>query len=192
MRVVDLKALAKEQGLRGYSRLKKAELIAFIRNNLQMCTKPPPIPAPRPPPRPIPALRPPLRPLPAPRPPPRLIPAPRPPPKPIPAPRPPPRPIPAPRPLVGPKQPELRPYQLKPKRGKLIEPPMEQRAPTNPKQIKCMKKKLDELNSKIRHSKNKDNGLIHKRNSLRRVIEELKWGTRQPTIECRQGFVERE
>ena len=52
--------------------------------------------------------------------------------------------------------------------------------------------KLDELNRKIRHSKNKNNGLIHKQNSLRRAIEELKQGTRQPTIECRQGFVERE
>ena len=66
-------------------------------------------------------------------------------------------------------------YQLKPKRGK--EPPMEQREspPTNPKQLKCMKKKLGELNRKIRHSKKKNDGLIHKRNSLRRAIEELKW-----------------
>ena len=53
-----------------------------------------------------------------------------------------------------------------------------------------MKKKLDKLNKKIRHSKNKNNGLIHKRNSLRRAIEELKRGTRQPTIEHRQGFTE--
>ena len=60
MRVVDLKALVKECGLRGYSRLKKAELIAFLRDNLQLGTRPPPqmstwepidnrpIPAPRP------------------------------------------------------------------------------------------------------------------------------------------------
>ena len=31
MRVVDLKALVKEHKLRGYSKLKKAELIAFFR-----------------------------------------------------------------------------------------------------------------------------------------------------------------
>ena len=30
MKVVELKALAKEHGLRGYSKLKKAELIAFL------------------------------------------------------------------------------------------------------------------------------------------------------------------
>ena len=41
MKVVDLKALAKERGLRGYSRLKKAELITFLQNNLG------PTPAPR-------------------------------------------------------------------------------------------------------------------------------------------------
>ena len=34
MKVVDLKALAKEYGLRGYSKLKKAELITFLQNNL--------------------------------------------------------------------------------------------------------------------------------------------------------------
>ena len=78
MRGVDLKALAKEHGLRGYSKLRKAELIALIRNNLQPCTRPP---------RPT---------------------------------RPPPPPP------VRPRQQELKPYQLKPKRGKetFIEPPM--------------------------------------------------------------------
>ena len=40
MKVVDLKALAKERGLRGYSKLRKAELITFLQNNLR------PIPAP--------------------------------------------------------------------------------------------------------------------------------------------------
>ena len=53
-----------------------------------------------------------------------------------------------------------------------------------------MKKKLGELNRKIRHSKKKNDGLIHERNSLRRAIEELKWGTRQAPIESRQGFIE--
>ena len=49
MRVAELKALAKEHGLRGYSKLKKAELIAFIQDNL----RPPCTPAPRTrPPRP--------------------------------------------------------------------------------------------------------------------------------------------
>ena len=32
MKVVDLKALVKEHGLRGYSNLKKAELITFLQN----------------------------------------------------------------------------------------------------------------------------------------------------------------
>ena len=35
MRVVDLKALTKEHGLRGYSKLRKAELITFLQNNLR-------------------------------------------------------------------------------------------------------------------------------------------------------------
>ena len=57
MRVVDLKALTKEHGLRGYSRMKKADLIAFIQDNLQ-----PPVPQTRPP-----------RPTRAPLPPPQLV-----------------------------------------------------------------------------------------------------------------------
>ena len=39
-----------------------------------------------------------------------------------------------------------------------------------------MKKKLDELNRKIRHSRKKHDGMIHKRNSLRKAIETLKRG----------------
>ena len=65
--------------------------------------------------------------------------------------------------------------------------------PTNPKKLKRMKKKLGELNRKIRHSKKKNDGLIHKRNSLKKAIEELKWGNaKQSTIESEQGFTERE
>ena len=155
MRVVDLKALVKERGLRGYSRLNKAELIAFIRNNLQPRTRPPPIPALRPPPpRPIPALTPPLHTRP-------------------------PRPTrPPPIPPVRPRQQELKPYQLKPKRGKetSIEPPIKQEPPptSNTKQMKHMKKKLGKLNKKIRHSKKKHNNLISKQNSIKKKIEELK------------------
>ena len=37
-----------------------------------------------------------------------------------------------------------------------------------------MKKKLDELNRKIRHSRKKPDGMIHKRNVLRKAIEDLK------------------
>ena len=40
MEVTDLKALAKEHGLRGYSRLRKAKLITFLQNNLQPGTRP--------------------------------------------------------------------------------------------------------------------------------------------------------
>ena len=50
MRVAELKAITKERGLRGYSRLRKAELIALLRDNFQPSTRPPPMPAPRPPP----------------------------------------------------------------------------------------------------------------------------------------------
>ena len=66
--------------------------------------------------------------------------------------------------------------------------------PTNPKKLKRMKKKLGELNMKIRHSRKKHDGLIHKRNSLKKAIKGLKGpasgGNRQPTIEPVQGFVE--
>ena len=48
MRVTELKALAKDRGLRNYSRMRKAELVALFRNN------PPPAPTSRtrPPPPP--------------------------------------------------------------------------------------------------------------------------------------------
>ena len=40
MKVVDLKALAKERGIKGYFQLKKAELITFLQKNLQPRTAP--------------------------------------------------------------------------------------------------------------------------------------------------------
>ena len=59
-----------------------------------------------------------------------------------------------------------------------------------------MKKKLDYLNRKIRHSRKKHNGMIHKRNALRKAIESLKHGTKPEPMpeaewnfkECRQAF----
>ena len=58
------------------------------------------------------------------------------------------------------------PYQLKPKGGPSTDPNEPQ--PPDPKKLNRMKKKLDELNRKIRHARKKHDGLIHKRNSLRR------------------------
>ena len=40
MTVLELRALAKEHKLRGYSRLKKAELIAFLQDNIQLIPAP--------------------------------------------------------------------------------------------------------------------------------------------------------
>ena len=56
-----------------------------------------------------------------------------------------------------------------------------------------MKKKLDELNRKIRHSRKKHDGMIHKRNALRKAIEGLKCGTKpEPVPETKWIFKERE
>ena len=44
MRVPELKALARERRLRGYSQLRKAELISFLRNNEHRAQRPPPPP----------------------------------------------------------------------------------------------------------------------------------------------------
>ena len=51
VRVAELKALARERELRGYSRLRKVELIALLQNNLQPRTRLPTAPRrPTPPP----------------------------------------------------------------------------------------------------------------------------------------------
>ena len=55
-----------------------------------------------------------------------------------------------------------------------------------------MKKKLDELNRKIKHSRKKHDGLIHKRNSLRKVIEGFKRGSKpEPVPEPEWNFKEK-
>ena len=59
----DLRVLKREHGLRGYSKLRKVELIAFLQNTLL------PMPSPRPPSKPIPVPRPPLKIIPALKPP---------------------------------------------------------------------------------------------------------------------------
>ena len=78
--------------------------------------------------------------------------------------------------------PTLKPYQLKPKRGKETFIERAESPTTNPKKLKRMKKKLDELNRKIRHSRKKHDGLIHKRNSLRKAIESLKRYTKPKVL----------
>ena len=105
---------------------------------------------------------------------------------------------------------KFKPYQLKPKRDPnmepyleppIVEPPTELPSllagcfmPTDPKKLKQIKKKLDELNRKIRHSRKKHDGLIHKRNSVRKMIEGLKCSTKpEPKpdwtfMECEQAF----
>ena len=52
MRVVELKSLMREHGLRGYSRLRKAELIALLQNNPPAPRTRPPRPTRPPPPSP--------------------------------------------------------------------------------------------------------------------------------------------
>ena len=106
--------------------------------------------------------------------------------------------------LVRPKQPQhppapqrqppaLKPYQLKPKRGQetFIEPPVEWKEvpPPRAKQIKCIKKKLDELNKKIIHSNRKHNHLIRKKIEGPSKLEE----SREPEesfnpVELEQAF----
>ena len=69
-----------------------------------------------------------------------------------------------------------------------------------------MKKKLDKLNRKIRHSRKKHDGMVHNRNTLRKAIAGLKgidikattsveWGpsraSTKPTIEPEWNFKER-
>ena len=44
MRMHELQALARERGLRNYSWLRKAELIAFLQNNENRAQRPPPPP----------------------------------------------------------------------------------------------------------------------------------------------------
>ena len=183
MRVAGLKALARERRLSGYSRLRKAELIALLR------------PAPRTRPH---EQRPPRPSRPHPPPPqsvrfrsdrprqPELmrrlegIPTP-----------------PASRPggprerILPPKPaPEFKPYQLKPKRG--VEPPIEKQRIDDPKKLKRIKRKLDELNRKIRRSRKKHDGMIHKRNALRKSIEVLKRDTKPEHVnEPKCNFKER-
>ena len=63
----------------------------------------------------------------------------------------------------------------------------------DPKKLKQMKKKLDELNRKIRRSRKKHDRMIHKRNTLRKVIEGIKRGTKpEPVPEPEWNFKERE
>ena len=105
----------------------------------------------------------------------------------------PPASIPPPRPQRP--APEFKPYHLKSKRDGTEPPIGKQRIneKVDPKKLKRMKKKLDELNRKIRHSRKKHDGLIHKRNSLRKAIEVLKSGTKpEPVPEPEWNFTEHE
>ena len=66
--------------------------------------------------------------------------------------------------------------------------------PPGTKKLKRMKKRLDELHRKIKHArKKKHDGLIHKGNSLRRAIDELKPGTKpEPVPKPEWTFMEHE
>ena len=48
LRMPELKSLARDRRLRGYSRLRKADLIAFLQNNEQIRQRPPPLQMPAP------------------------------------------------------------------------------------------------------------------------------------------------
>ena len=141
MRAPELKALARDRGLRGYSRLRKAEIIELIRNDqppLQNW-------------EPNRLLRPPRTAE-------RVAGTSR-----------------APKPTRPPPPPPIgvTPFKAK-KVGKELK--------TDLKKLKHMKKKLADLNIKIRHSKKKRDGLIRKRNSLRKAIEDLKTGVKPPQV----------
>ena len=106
---------------------------------------------------------------------------------------------PTPRPAPPKRDVEFKPYQLKTKkkqeRKELPDPTPNGKE--KEKKLRRMKKKLNELNRKIRHSKKKNDGLIHKRNALRKAIESAKHGTEsqrsvpEPKFifkECEQAF----
>ena len=214
MKVVDLKTLAKERGLRGYSRMKKSELIAFLQDDLRSTPDPrPPHTRPPRPTRPSPPSPQSVRFRPDRPRQPELL-------RQLDERQPTSREMDifeqqemrkdrpkvmsklndwydwlvnhVPEPITdkasrafktfkdkvvglfkgdtGNEDQKFKPYQL---RGKTsIEPPVKQ--PPNQKQINRMKKNLAKPNKKIKRSKNKNNSLISKRNSLRRKIKELK------------------
>ena len=75
--------------------------------------------------------------------------------------------------------PKFKPYQLKDKGSTIgdVQPPKNERKSKSttfdPKKLKRMKRDLAELNKKIRQSRKKQNNLIHKRNNLKKVIDEM-------------------
>ena len=149
LKVVDLKASLKSLGLRGYSRLRNAELVKLIMDHLS--SRPRPIPRPRQvikPPEAIIRHRPP-----------RLT-------------RPP-RPIPPPRPPV------FQRYQLREKGSKVgdVQQPEGMEEPPkvkyDPKKLKLMKPDLAELNKKIRRSKKKHDDVIKRKKPKENYIDEM-------------------